>query len=353
MAWQMPTLGEVRRSVRDDVAAELPGADALPPNSNIRVIADANAGLAYLNLLFLEWLARQLLPDTAEAEWLDRHAEIWIGGRKPGTFAGGEVEIFGNLGAVVPAGARLRGAGAEYETLEASIIAQNGGAVVVRALDAGAAANALAGARLTFVSALSGVQAQAIVAEGGLSGGVDEESDESVRERVLFRIRRPPMGGAPHDYVAWARAVPGVSRAWAAPREMGVGTVTVRVMMDELRLLEDGLPRPADLDAVRAYIEDRRPAGMRDLFVVAPILQPVAIAIRRIVPDGLAQRGAVEAALAEMIRRRQAPRQPIHRSWVSEAISAAPGIVYHELDYETQAMPSPGHVPVLGPVTYG
>jgi len=39
-------------------------------------MADANAGLGYLTLLYIDWLAKQLLPDTAETEWLDRRGVI-------------------------------------------------------------------------------------------------------------------------------------------------------------------------------------------------------------------------------------------------------------------------------------
>jgi uncharacterized phage protein gp47/JayE len=72
-----------------------------------------------------------------------------------------------------------------------------------------------------------------------LTGGTDQETDDELRLRVLTRIRQPPMGGDADDYVAWALAVPGVTRAWCSPLEMGIGTVTVRVMCDDLRATGD------------------------------------------------------------------------------------------------------------------
>ena len=48
---------------------------------------------------------------------------------------------------------------------------------------------------------------------------------------VQFALRA--AGGSQADYVNWARAVPGVTRAWAAP-EQGVGAMTVRFLMDDL-----------------------------------------------------------------------------------------------------------------------
>src|SRR5512143_3823231 len=97
-------------------------------NSVLRVMADANAGLAHLTLRYIDWLSRQFLPDTAEKEWLDRHGDIWLVnsdssiGRKAATFAAGAVTFTGINGTVLPEGTRLSGgAGAttfSYETTE-------------------------------------------------------------------------------------------------------------------------------------------------------------------------------------------------------------------------------------------
>ena len=78
MPWATPTLREVRSVVRDNVRASLPGADASVPNSVLRVLSDTQGGLCHLTLQYIDWLALQLLPDTAETEWLDRHGDIWL-----------------------------------------------------------------------------------------------------------------------------------------------------------------------------------------------------------------------------------------------------------------------------------
>ena len=38
------------------------------------MLADANAGNAHLNLQYLDWQANQLLPDTAQKQFLDKWA---------------------------------------------------------------------------------------------------------------------------------------------------------------------------------------------------------------------------------------------------------------------------------------
>src|SRR6478736_4591283 len=89
---------------------------------------------------------------------------------------------------------------------------------------------------------------------GDMTGGADTETDDQLRARVLFRIQQPPMGGDANDYVAWALAVPGVTRAWCSPLEMGMGTVTVRFMMDELRASNGGFPLGEDIETVSDYL---------------------------------------------------------------------------------------------------
>jgi len=63
--------------VRDDVTIALNGA-AMIGNNVLRVMSDGMAGLAHLNLRFIDWLALMLLPLTAEGEWLTRHGDIWL-----------------------------------------------------------------------------------------------------------------------------------------------------------------------------------------------------------------------------------------------------------------------------------
>src|SRR4249920_808518 len=101
MPWSTPTLKLVRSQVRDFIRGSLPGADASVPNSVLRVMSDTQGALCHLNLQYLDWLALQLMPDTAETEWLDRHGDIWLTnadgstGRKSPTLATGTASFQG------------------------------------------------------------------------------------------------------------------------------------------------------------------------------------------------------------------------------------------------------------------
>ena len=368
MPWSTPTLRKVREMVRDDITASLYGA-AFIGNNVLRVMADAMAGLAHHVLRYIDWLALQLLPDTAEVEWLDRHGDIWLTGpglgvgqpgvaigRKMATYATGVVTFTGIVGGVViPMATRLEGGnGVAYETIEPAVTQSDGApvGVRVRAIDAGEAGNREAGDILSVQPALDGVDGGTTVVEVG--GGTDIESDDDLRMRVLQRIRQPPQGGALHDYVRWALAVPGVTRASCGPLEMGIGTVTVRVLFDDLRADNDGWPTEADLAVVTEYIDSVRPVAVKDFWVLAPIKQYVDVHIGNLIPDTTEIRAAVEASLHEMFLNLAAPGQTIFAAWKAQAIMNTPGVISCDLrDWDDDEMPSKGHMGVLADIVYG
>jgi len=354
LPWSTPSLREVRELVRDNIRAYLPGADASVPNSVLRVLGDAQGGLCHLNLQYLDWLALQLLPDTAETEWLDRHGDIWLVnadgtiGRKEASFAQGTVNFEGADGTIVPAGTLLTaqsGGGTEYETTAEIVIGTIPTECPVRALDPGVGGNLAEGEPLAC--ALAGVS---FITAVQITGGVDQENDDDLRARVLQRIRNPAMGGTQENYVTWALAVPGVTRAWAAP-EQGPGTITVRFLMDELRADDDGWPQPNDLQTVHDYINKMRPVTVKDTYVVAPIKEFVDVTIENLVPESA--RGAVEQSLRDMLFQMAAPGQTIYAAWISYAIMNAPEVQSFKLvTTQDWIMPSLGHMAVLGTVLF-
>jgi len=369
MPWTTPTLKETRRLTRDYVLSQL-GAKVMIPNSVLRIMSDAMSGLTHLTLLYIDWLSKQFLPDTAEQEWLDRHGVIWLVnadgslGRKAATYAKGALRFEGSVaGTLIPIGSVLTGNnGVEYQTVTAGAISSDlAGSANAVALTSGVIGNLPDGEALFLSPAIDGVTSAFAV--GDMTGGVDMETDEQLRERVLFRIRQPPMGGDANDYVAWAMAVPGVTRAWCSPLEMGMGTVTVRFMMDDVRAGNGGFPLQEDCDMVAEYLDTQRPVAVKDFFVEAPIPEPIDFTITKLLDDSESARAGIEASVTDMLRIRAAPAhavdgvaqaaQTIYAAWVSEAILDAPGVDEFALVMTDHYMPSPGHMAVLGSIHYG
>lgn len=86
--------------------------------------------------------------------------------------------------------------------------------------------------------------------------GQDTESDESLRERYLHRVRNPSSGGNAADYRFWSLRVAGVGDAKVYPLWNGNSTVKV-VIVD----INKELASPVLVQETADYIESVRPIG--------------------------------------------------------------------------------------------
>ena len=147
MPFKRPTLTELVDAAETDIETRLPGADARMRRSNLNVLARVLAAGEHTLYAFIDWISKQILVDTAEAEQLDRHAAIWGITRTPAAFASGSVTFAGTTGSVIPAGTKLRRADAvEYVTNVEATLATGAATVTVTASTPGDAGNALAAA---------------------------------------------------------------------------------------------------------------------------------------------------------------------------------------------------------------
>ncbi|MEL6746412.1 MAG: baseplate J/gp47 family protein, partial [Pseudomonadota bacterium] len=260
--------------------------------------------MGYQALQYAEHLSRDRFVSTAAGPGLDKRAADEGVQRLPARYAEGQVDVTGNPFAAVPVGVQFQRAdGARYTVMTAATLDAAGTAsVYVRAEVIGAAGNAPVGVVLTMTASVDGVSPAGRVSTAGVSGGASVETDENLRQRVLFSIRNPPSGGNTADYVRWARAaLQTVTRVWVDPvtPENQRNSVGVWVAMDET--YETGVPLASDLDIVRAYIDALRPAGAL-VNVAAP--RPVAVSpIVQLSPDTAAVRSAVDAELAAFFAR--------------------------------------------------
>lgn len=355
MPFNRPALPTLIDRAEADIESRLPGADARLRRSNLNVLARVHAGAVHGLYGYLDWIARQILVDKADTEFLERHATIWLpAGRLPAAYAAGKVTVTGASGAVIPSGTVFKRAdGAMYSSSAEATIVAGTALVAVVANVAGQVGNGVAGITLNLDSPIAGVNAAAVVTVGALTGGAEIESDSSLRARVLARIQQPPHGGAKHDYIAWAKEVPGVTRAWCYPLEMGDGTVTVRFVRDNDASL---IPDANEVAAVQAYIEAVRPVA-GELFVVAPVAVPVNFTIS-ITPATASVKAAVEASLRDLLIREAKPEGGagegvILRTHISEAISLAAGETDHVLIVPAANItPSIGQMATFGAITW-
>ncbi len=351
MALDRPSLTQIVNRGKDDLDGSLPGADSRLRHSVLGVLATAGSGAIHGLYGAIDYVARQILPDTQDDEWLLRQANIYGVYRKPATLAAGQVTATGVDGSVIQKDAVLQRAGGREYRVQADVTVAGGVAnVSVAATQPGVAGVAEAGVKLAFVSPIAGVGANVEVAEGGLTGGADVEPIELLRERLLERLRTPPQGGSPSDYIRWAKEVPEVTRAWVYPGWTGSGNVGVAFMMDGR---VDPLPTSDDVDAVSAYLDEVAPVGGLKI-VFAPIPAPLNLTINDLQPNDSATRAAIEAELRDLLFRSGQPGGTIPLTHIQEAISTAAGEKDHVLASPVaNFVASPGHLPVLGVITWG
>jgi uncharacterized phage protein gp47/JayE len=345
-----PALPELIQRVRNDVLSRLSAEDVLR-RTDAEVYARVMGGVAHGLYGFIEWLSKQVIYDTAEAEYLERWCSIWGINRKVAAPATGTVTFTVQAGSLIPSGTLLQALdGVQYQTSADATVTVPSATATITALVPAAAGNRATGQNLTLVSPVVGVQSTATA--GLLSGGADVETDDALRARLLARIQQPPHGGASYDYTAWALEVPGVTRAWVYPAELGLGTVTVRFVRDNDGTGTAIIPDAGEVAAVQAYIDARRPVTAQ-LTVVAPAAVPLNFTIQGLVPATLTVQAAVQAELADLLLREAVPGGIILLSHIRAAISAAAG----ETDYVLTAplsnvTNSTGNMSTMGSITW-
>jgi len=348
--FSIPTLKQLRQLARDDVETEVNGA----LGSRLReAIAFALAAFGYMYLRILQWQARQMFVDLADAAYKLLWASIYGVAPNPATSATGLVRVTGAGASVVPALTLLaRDDGAEYLTQAPAVIPGVGEVdITVTASEAGAIGNTLTGTELTLVAPPAGVDSVAIVlgaaGENGLTDGFDAEDAESVGARTLVKIQAGPIYGKENDYVIWATAIAGVSAAWAFDAAYGIGTVLVIIakQWDPTDPLDSPIPSALLISTVEASIAELKPSGLHGVFVQGPVLQDLAPYIV-LTPDTPDIRSAVTEALALALARVEPGGLAYYDDLVT-AINRAAGEEHHRLfvdgggggfgPYDTQA----------------
>jgi hypothetical protein len=191
--------------------------DKTPRHSLLKIFSSVDAGIFHQLLGDLDFLSKQLFPDTAEGDYLRAH---WSHKVTPlyAVSASGDVLITGLPGRSVPGGIIFKSAGGErYYTNCAYRTGEDGTTLVtVTAEDTGLKTNLSPGEELAIVSAVPAeIDSKAAVAGKGISGGADAETDEAYLTRVLLHLRNPVRYGKTGDFAAWALdATPEVSSAW-------------------------------------------------------------------------------------------------------------------------------------------
>lgn len=369
--------------MRSQIAARVTDISALAPRGIIDVMTTAVAGAVYTIHGYIEYMLRQILPDTATGKYLERHGAMWGVATSGARRAMGVVWADEGIapGTIIHAGTILTSEqGLEYETLQdyaykfgyyALLVAARNpgkegdlkdedrlyfrspvdgapesvrvwwisgidsgtgmGFIIARGaanatIDQGAeltddADNVYAvlttvnlsddgyvavfvlgqqgqppGTPLTFTDPPPGVDPVAYVADAGIYGGADEQTEQEYRQSILDRMRQPPQGGSMADYRRWVRESPGVraKNVWVFGHP-DTAPGTVEVYFTTL----DGLPSGADVLAAQGYIAQMKPVGTQ-VTVRVPETKDIDIAISTLIAPGYDRLDVVEQIRQEI-----------------------------------------------------
>ncbi|UXZ62694.1 baseplate J/gp47 family protein [Burkholderia multivorans] len=386
MPYSRPTLTDLKKQIWTDITTSLGLVVSLLQRAVVRILGSALAGLVYGLYGYLDWIARQAVPWTA----VDEHLAAWgalkgvyLKAAQPTTM---RVQFQGAPNTPIPAdiGVSRQADGFAYTVTVGATSNSSGIAVVtVAAVTAGSAGNCDNGTAMVLSSAVAGIQSNGMVVET-IQQGTDVESQSEFQGRVMQAFQNPAHGGDQQDYVEWAEAIAGVTRAWCMPNGFGAGTVVLYFMMDDAESQHGGFPQGTD--GVSQYDEgpDGLPRGVvatGDQLMVADAIvtqQPVTALVYACSPiknalgftiSGIADPNAQASVVDELsgvLFRNGKPRGTIEWSDLTGAINAVPGTsgylitgVSSTVNGVTVALPtnanitmSAGQLPALGVVTF-
>lgn len=352
MPFNVPTLRQLIESGLIDIEASL---DEVLPKFGIEQALNSSVSGSVRDLYdYQSWIVRQIIPSTESEDQTIIDAARYEGViQKLATNAAGPVTFTGSV--PIPVGTVMTHSDGRLYRVTLSNAPDSGSVLVeVEAEESGAAGNLAAGETLTLVSTVPGIQPNGVTGE--ISGGAEIESVAEVLERLLFRKRNPPMGGAVHDYVAWCREVAGVTRAWAIDAYQGGSTVGYAFVFDGRT---DILPNVTDQQAMSDYIyrhkdpatgsDVGRPAGIEP--VPIPLTLKVTDLDINITPDNTELRASVQTSINSYFKT-LSPASKLLVSAVRTAIGSVPGIEDYSLDLNADVPAASNELHELGVITW-
>lgn len=299
----------------------------------------------------IDYAMQTFLLQTNEGEYLDLRAAEYGITRKPGTKATVEITASGTDGAVIPAGTRVVAAdGLVFVTDAAATILSGTATIAATADQVGSAYNAAAGTLTQLFQNIVGVED--ITNTAAATGGSDSETDEALRERVLFRLRAPATSGNAYHYQQWALDVAGVGAAKVLPLWAGAGTVKVVLASPDMGAVNE------DVRAAAAeHIETQRPIGA-DVTVVSATAKEITVAATLAISADTtlsAVKTAFSAALKEYFQGLAFDASSVSYNKIAYLLMSVPGVNDYsdqKINGGTSAIPlQASEVPAVGTVT--
>lgn len=387
MPYSRPTLTALRTQIWSDITGAAGLLVSLLQKAVLKIVGSALAALVFGLYGYLDWIAKQAVPFTSEDEFLagwGAFKNTYLIAATPTVLT---VQFTGADGTPLPASAGVNRSadGFAYTTNGDAEVSGTTVTVNITAVTKGSAGNCDVGTAVVLASAVPGIQSTGTVI-AIVASGADVETQDDFRERVMLAFQKPVQGGDQDDYVVWARAVAGVTRAWCSPNGFGPGTVVVYFMMDNAESAHSGFPQgtngvsqfdqgpggaPRDtpatgdqLTVADAIISEQPVTAL--VYLCSPIENQIGFTIGGLSTASIATQNAIKAALSDLMIRNGVPAGEIDLSDVNSAIGSVSGSAGYLINAITSTVGGvtttypantnitngTGQLPVLGAVNF-
>lgn len=337
MAFARPPFDELLTRIRGDMRSKMQEAGKRPTllrRTKFWVLAYVYAFIWHILYGELVWIAKQILPTTAtDIDYLQDFGAIYKMGLEQATRSEGTVVFTGANGTAIPIDTEfVREDGFVYVVKASGTISGGTCTLYAQAELAGSAGNMDSDTPLTLSSPISGLDDD-ITIDAGFDAGVDVETIEPYRDRILERTSEPAHGGDLNDYAVWAKQVEGVFRVRVLGGEdaggHGEGTVTVYFL--HRAGTGPGIPTSPQIAAVLARINAKKPVTAK-VYVMAPTPVELPITIDGLVPDESPKKIAVEASIDAFLASKALLEDTVYPNELYATIDGTAGVVSFDLD---------------------
>ena len=248
---QIPSIETIKTRIQSDIETSINQTIPALPLSFVKVLSSALAGPVFLLYQAINWVYKQIFPESSDYDNLIKHGAIL--GIEPVEAVQAIIlcDIEGT-GAQVDAGTLYIGSNnITYQvTTTTAIVAGTASDVPLLALTSGDIGNLANGEELDIVQTDLNLSDIATVVDTDTSGA-DEESREEFAERVALAYRTRNIAGTPGGYALYGLETPNF--IWVGPYASQTlpGTVEAYGRVDNQT---DGVPTSAQLTELENYL---------------------------------------------------------------------------------------------------
>lgn len=251
-------------------------------------------------------------PQTSWGDWLTKKAEEHGIIRQEATNSSVILTVTGQAGTTVQEGSLFStNDGKNFITVETKRIESTGTVdIKAQSQDVGVSCNVDAETIVKIPMSIYGVSS--VINKSAAYDGFDEETDEELLERLLFKVRQPATSGNKNHYIIWATNVEGVGGVKVLPLWNGNGTVKVIITNAENEIASEDL-----IAKVQNYIDEQRPIGAT-VTVVSP--KPLNIDIGLKVTEGSGNPNEIKNVVNDFFKTTAFEREYVSYAQVGKVI---------------------------------